>query len=56
MLEVLDRVHDPLVTRFVTTQARAALPLCEEYPACGFIVDTTIQNRGRSVGQFEDCL
>jgi hypothetical protein len=54
MLEVLDRVHDPLVTRFVTAQACAPLPVRGEHPACGFIVDATIQNRGRPVGTFEE--
>jgi hypothetical protein len=53
-LEVVDRVHDSLVTRFLTAQACALLPLCEEYPACGFTVDATIHNRGRPVGTFEE--
>jgi hypothetical protein len=53
-LEVVHRVHDPLVTRFVTAQARAPLSLREEHPACGFIVGATIQNRGRTVGTFEE--
>jgi hypothetical protein len=42
ILEVLDHVHDPLVTRFVTAQAHAPLPLRGEHPACDFIVDATI--------------
>jgi hypothetical protein len=56
VLEVLDRVHDPLVMRFVAAQARAPLPLRGEHPACGFIIDATIQNRGRPVGTFEEAI
>lgn len=46
--------HDDLVNRYMTSQAKSPFPSTEAYPRYGLIVDTTVQDRGRPAGPFEE--
>jgi hypothetical protein len=51
--EVIHLVQVPLLKAFIAAVAQAPLPTDQDFPMCGFIVDATIQNRGRPLGAWE---
>jgi hypothetical protein len=51
---VIERVHDNLVGRYITSHADLPFPRQEECPECTLIVDATVQERPKPTGPIQN--